>query len=160
MRQAEYSDAAFILALVNEPGWIQYIGDRNIHSHQDAINYIQVGMRDRYETQGFGLWVVCLKELNKPIGICGLLQRDFLDHPDIGFAFMKKYGGKGYAIEAASKILEIAQSEYSLSHLYAITNDDNYRSQRLLIKLGMNLIDSQFQGNHQHLYEYRSSVKI
>jgi ribosomal-protein-alanine N-acetyltransferase len=84
-------DAAFIFELVNEPSFIQNIGDRNVRTHDDAVRYIQQGPMASYEQNGFGLYLVELKQLAIPIGICGPLKRETLEHPDIGFAFLPRF---------------------------------------------------------------------
>ena len=94
------ADAAFILELLNEPSWLRFIGDKNVHSLDDARRYIENGPMAMYAAKGFGLYRVALKETDTPIGICGLIKRDTLPEPDIGFAFLPRAWGAGYAREA------------------------------------------------------------
>jgi RimJ/RimL family protein N-acetyltransferase len=82
-----------------------------------------------------GLYLVSLKDTT-PIGICGLIKRDTLDDKDIGFAFLPKYTGNGYALEAASVILQNARKKFGLKRIAAITLENNQRSIQLLTKLG------------------------
>src|SRR5258706_8494910 len=91
LRQFIANDAGFIFKLLNSPDWLKYIGDRNIKSVQDAEAYLVNGPLKSYETNGYGLSLVSLKENGVAIGACGLLKRDFLDHPDIDFAFLPGY---------------------------------------------------------------------
>ena len=98
-------DAPFIFELLNTPEWLQYIGDRGIKSQEDAANYILTGPVRSYSQNGFGLLLVKLKDSNTPIGICGLINRPALDDVDIGFAFLSRYTGQGYAFEAANATL-------------------------------------------------------
>lgn len=128
-------DAAFILELVNEPGWLRFIGDRNVHNLEDARGYIEKGPQDMYARLGFGLYRVDLKD-GTPIGMCGLLKRDTLPDADIGFAFLERFQGQGYAREAAQATLAHAQSAHGLKRILAITSPDNASSIRLLEKLG------------------------
>ena len=101
-------DAAFMLRLVNEPLWLQYIGDRNVHSIEDAKNYLLNGSIRSFETNGFGFAIVILKETGEAIGMCGFVKRDFLDDVDIGFAFFPEFMRKGYAYESASAMMKYA----------------------------------------------------
>jgi RimJ/RimL family protein N-acetyltransferase len=128
-------DAAFILELVNEPGWLRFIGDRNVHNLEDARGYIEKGPQDMYARLGFGLYRVDLKD-GTPIGMCGLLKRDTLPDADIGFAFLERFQGRGYAREAAQATLTHVQSAHGLKRILAITSPDNESSIRLLEKLG------------------------
>lgn len=137
---SEEFDASFILKLVNTPGWIRYIGDRSIHTVQDARQYISNGPLASYATHGFGLWLIKRIDDNAAIGICGLIKRDYLPHPDLGYALMPAYEGQGYATEAATAVMRHASEVLSIPVIAAITTDDNVRSLRLLFKLGFNFI--------------------
>lgn len=135
--QLSLNDIDFIIDLLNSPGWLQYIGDRGIKTPEDAADYIALGPMQSYQNNGFGLWLIKLKGSNTPIGLCGLIKRDYLDDADIGYAFLPQYFGKGYAYEAAKATLDIAKSKYHLKRVVAITTKDNERSIALLMKLGM-----------------------
>jgi RimJ/RimL family protein N-acetyltransferase len=130
-------DAAFIQELVNQPTWLANIGERNVRSPEDAIRYITNGPRTMYAKFGFGLWCVVRKEDGIPVGLCGLLKRDYLDHPDIGYAFLERYQGKGYGSEACLATLAHARSEFGARRLMAIVLPTNTGSIRILEKLGM-----------------------
>lgn len=129
-------DAEFILRLVNEPSWLQFIGDRGVRSIEDARQYILKGPLDSYERRGFGLFAVKMKESEIPIGICGLLKRDSLDDVDIGFAFLPDFWGKGYAYESAAAVMAFATT-LGLKKIVAIVSKDNQPSIRVLEKIGM-----------------------
>ena len=131
------ADAAFILALLNSPGWLQYIGDRGIRTVEEAEKYIQKVPLLSYHAHNFGLYRVSLKEDEKPVGTCGLLKRDTLPDADIGFAFLPEFCGHGFAFEAASAIVQFEQKKHQLKRLLAITLAENTASRKLLEKLGM-----------------------
>jgi RimJ/RimL family protein N-acetyltransferase len=139
LRWLSTSDAAFILQLVNEPSWLQYIGDRGVKTLEDAENYIKKGPLEMYGRLGFGLNLVELKGSDEPIGICGLLKRESLDDVDIGFAFLPGFWGKGYAFESVSATILYGKSVLGLSRIVAITSQDNDPSGKLLEKLGFRL---------------------
>nr|WP_082034358.1 GNAT family N-acetyltransferase [Cohnella kolymensis] len=103
LRLQTIEDAAFILELLNDPSWVSYIGDRGVRTIDDARNYILKGALDMYARLGFGFYMTELKDGGIPMGICGLVKRDFLEDVDIGFAFLPDFTGKGYAVEAASR---------------------------------------------------------
>ena len=136
LRQLDERDAAFILQLVNEPSWLQYIGDRGVRTLQDAERYIQDGPVAMYARLGFGLWLVALKETLEPIGICGLIKRDALPDVDLGFALLPRFWGKGYALESASATVAYGKARLGLSRVVAVTTKSNHASGRLLEKLG------------------------
>jgi [ribosomal protein S5]-alanine N-acetyltransferase len=129
-------DAGFILALTNTPGWLAFIGDRGIRNIADAENYISNGPMISYAAHGHGLSRVSLKETGEPIGMCGLLQRNTLRHKDIGFAFLPEYTGKGYALEAATAVMQHATATLGIDCVAAVVLAANTRSIALLSKIG------------------------
>jgi len=131
------TDAAFILDLLNEPGFIQNIADRGVRTLEQANAYILNGPSASYAHHGFGLWRVALKATDEPIGICGLIKRDVLDDVDLGYAFLERYWGQGFASEAAQAVKEYARGVVGLKRLVAVVNPDNEKSVRVLEKLGM-----------------------
>ena len=139
LRELKISDAPFILALLNEPSFLRYIGDKKVRTIQDAEQYILNGPVASYERQGFGLCAVELKESHTPIGICGLLKRDELPDPDIGFAFLPDFWNQGFAFESAAAVLQDARERLNLHRILAITNQDNEPSIKLLQKLGFHI---------------------
>ena len=136
LRQLELTDAPFIITLLNTAGWLQYIGNRHVRTIEDAERYITHGPAKSYRDNGFGLLLVTEREQGTPIGICGLLKRENLDHPDLGFAFLPEYTGKGYAYEASIAVLNYGQESLKIDTVAAITLQENIASVKLLEKLG------------------------
>jgi RimJ/RimL family protein N-acetyltransferase len=139
LRGLKPEDAQFILALLNEPSFLRFIGDKKVRTIQDAEQYIQNGPVASYERHGFGLCLVELKDTHTPIGICGLLKRDELPDPDIGFAFLPDFWNKGFAFESAAAVMNDARERLNLNRVLAITNQDNEPSIKLLQKLGLQI---------------------
>jgi len=137
IRRMDVSDAGFMLALLNQPSWLQFIGDRGVRTLDDARNYILQGPVAMVERLGYGFGVVEAIASAEPLGICGLAKRDYLDDADIGFAFMPQHCGQGYAHEAASAVLAFAHAELGMARVLATTRTTNSQSQKLLEKLGL-----------------------
>lgn len=131
------SDAPFILELMNTPTWKRFIGDRNLKTEEDAANYIINRLMPSYALNGFGFYLCSLKADNLPIGICGMVKRDSLEHTDIGFAFLPQFEGKGFGYESASAVMHYAQTTLGIQTLAGICNSDNASSIALLKKLGL-----------------------
>jgi RimJ/RimL family protein N-acetyltransferase len=129
-------DASFVLALVLDPDWLRYIGDRGIRDLDGARAFVEDGPRASYREHGFGLYRVERREDGVAIGLCGLLRRAGLDDPDLGFALLPAYRGRGYAREAAAATLDHARRDLGLSRVAAITRPDNASSITLLETLG------------------------
>lgn len=130
-------DAEFVLALLTEPSFLQFIGDRGVRTLDDARRYIADGPLTSYERFGFGLYAVRLTGGVAPIGMCGLLRRETLDAPDIGFAFSPAYWGNGYARESAAAVLEYAKADLGITRLLAVVSPGNRASIAILEALGL-----------------------
>jgi len=137
LRQFTLNDAAFILELVNEPSFIQNIGDRGVRSLSDAKRYLESGPLSSYAKNGFGLLAVTRNDTGQPIGMCGLIKRDTLEDVDIGYAFLPEFWSKGYALESAQAVMKYAVEVIGLKRVVAIVDPDNAGSIRLLEKIGM-----------------------
>ena len=148
LRKFTLGDTKFIIQLLNSPGWIEFIGDRNIKTEEQAIAYLQNGPMKSYVQNGYGLSMVETKE-GIPIGMCGIINRDTLEHPDIGFAFLEEFTGKGYAYEIASATLSYAMNTLQISKIVAITLPRNTRSIKLLEKIGMKPVISFLQNGEE-----------
>jgi [ribosomal protein S5]-alanine N-acetyltransferase len=136
LRRLSEDDAPFMLALLNEPSFVRNIGDRGVRTLDQARAYIADGPVASYARHGFGLYLVERKEPRTPIGICGILKRDVLPEPDIGFAFLPAYWSQGYGLESAAAVRDYARDTIGLPRLLAIVSPGNEGSIRLLERLG------------------------
>ena len=137
LQATTHADADFILELVNTPKWLQYIGDRQVHSLEDARQYIQTRMTPQLQRLGFANYTLIRKSDQTRIGTCGLYDREGLSGLDIGFALLPAYERQGYGYEAARRLLTAAHEDFGIQKISAITTPDNIASQRLLEKLGL-----------------------
>jgi ribosomal-protein-alanine N-acetyltransferase len=135
LRELQPEDAAFILELLNEEDFVRFIGDKGVRTLPDAREYIDKGPVASYVSNGFGLYAACLRD-GTALGICGLVKRDGLDAPDLGFAFLSRHRSKGYALESSRAVLERGRNEFKLRRILAVTTPDNQRSIGLLQKAG------------------------
>ncbi|NNE66388.1 MAG: GNAT family N-acetyltransferase [Pyrinomonadaceae bacterium] len=140
IRRLQLTDAEFILELLNDPGWLQYIGEKGVSNLKEAEHYIRSGPMDMYERLGFGLFAVELKETGDTLGICGLIKRDSLEYIDLGFAFLERHRRKGFAFESAEAVLKFAVDPIGLERIVAITIESNGASKLLLEKLGFSYL--------------------
>jgi RimJ/RimL family protein N-acetyltransferase len=137
LREFTLADKLFIIELVNSPGWLKFIGDRNIRTEEQAGAYLENGPLKSYKNFGFGLSLVELKDSSQPIGMCGLLKRVDLENPDIGFAFLSEFTGKGFAFEIANATMVYAKDVLNQNLILAVTLPENKSSIKLLEKIGM-----------------------
>ena len=131
------ADDAFIVALLTDPDWLRYIGDRGVRTASDARRYLETGPMASYAEHGFGLYRVTRRDTGVPIGICGLLRRATLPDVDIGFAFLPAHRGQGFAVETARATLAYARDTLGLDRIVAIVSPENAPSIRVLETLGM-----------------------
>ncbi len=136
LRHFTLDDAAFILRLLNEPSFIQNVGDKGVRTIEQASSYLIEGPLKSYQIHGHGLYLVALKEPLQPIGMCGLLKRDQFDDVDLGYAFLPEFWSKGFAYESASAVLKFGLNVLSRAKMLAIVSPDNAASIKVLKKLG------------------------
>ena len=136
IRKLTLNDAPFFFELVNDPDWIRFIGDRNVQTIDDAKDYLQNRIFKSYEDFGFGFYAAVLKSTHEVVGITGFVKRDELNDGDVGFAFLPKGRGKGYAFESTQALMNYGTNTFKFQKILAIANNDNERSHNLLKKLG------------------------
>jgi len=149
LRHVVDTDAAFVLDLLNQPSFIKYIADRGVRTLDQARDYIATRFTKSYEDHGLGLYMVELKEDGTPVGLSGLVNRDTLPNPDIGFAFLPQFWSKGYAFESAEAVRNYARDTLGIKRLLAITSQDNESSGRLLEKIGLRFDELIVQGDEE-----------
>ncbi|MGB7843504.1 MAG: GNAT family N-acetyltransferase [Salinimicrobium sp.] len=137
LRPSTEEDADMLLALFNSPNWIKYIGDRKVRTLEDAAKYIRERMRPQLERFGFSNNTVMRKSDGAKLGCCGLFVREGLQGVDIGYGFLPQYEGRGYALEAASRVKLAGIEDFGLREIQGFTSAANFASQKLLLKLGL-----------------------
>ena len=130
-------DAPLLLALLNEPSFIQYIGDRGVRNVDEALKYLRDGSLASYRLHGFGMYRVARQSDGKSIGLCGLVRRDYLSSPDLGYALFPEFAGQGFATEAAAAIFHYGKTVLNLPAIVGIVQASNVASKRVLEKVGL-----------------------
>lgn len=160
LRKYDLTDAAFILELLNTENWLRFIGDRNVHSVADAENYLKNGPIKNYKELGFGFYAVENRQSKALIGMCGFTKRDYLEAPDIGFAFLPEYYGNGYGFEAGNASLEYGKNVLKFKKILATVDAENKASIALLKKLDFSYLEKIKAPNvEKELHLYRHSNK-
>ena len=137
LRRLSTDDAHFIVALLNEPSFLENIGDRGVRTPADAQRYLLEGPLAMYARHGFGLWHVERREDGIAVGMCGLLKRDALPDFDLGYAYFPAFWGQGLALEAADATLRHVHQRYGVRRVVAVVSPGNQGSIRVLEKAGM-----------------------
>jgi RimJ/RimL family protein N-acetyltransferase len=135
-------EAEFALRLLNEPSYLENIGDKGVRTLEQAAGYLREGPIKSYEIHGHGLYLAVLKETGQLVGICGLLKRDQFKDADLGYAFLPEFWSQGFAFESASAVLEYGRKALGLSRVIALVNPANAPSIKLLKKLGFSFSET------------------
>ena len=163
IRRLSLGDAPFVMRLYNQPSFIRFIADKHITDITAAEQYISTGPMACFAENGFALDLVSIPDIEHPtvttsmlpIGVCGLLQRPELAHPDLGFALLDEYAGQGYAFAACQAVLEHALTVLKFENILAIVLPTNTRSVKLLERLGFVLMGNvELYGHMNCLYRY------
>lgn len=137
LEELSEDDAGFVLTLLNTEGFLRHIGDRGVRDLDGARRYLREGPLASYAEHGFGLWKATRKADGAAVGMSGLVRRDSLPRPDLGYAFLPEYEGQGLATEAGAAVLAHAFGTLKLPQVLAIVSRGNEASARVLLKLGM-----------------------
>lgn len=137
MRELTVDDAEFILGLVNQPSFLENIGDKGVRNLEDARSFILEGPWANHRDRGYGQFMVELRDGREPIGVCGILHRDALDLSDVGCAFLPEYWRQGFAYEAACAVMDYGRTTLGIETIVGLASEDNIASIKLLEKLGM-----------------------
>lgn len=137
LRWFEEADAPFVVELLNEPAWIRHIYDAQVRTAPQAVAWIRDRLLKRYWLLGYGFWAVERLADGQILGLAGLIKRDGLEHPDIGYGFPARFWGHGYAREAAAATFDYARQVLGLRDLMGTTGVDNHASGRVLMAIGL-----------------------
>ncbi len=131
------ADAPFLLELMTEPAFIQNVADRGLRTTADAERWMSEKILPSYTRYRFGFYLLESKESGVPVGICGLIKREVLDDPDVGYAILTRHSGNGYAYEAAAAVMTYGRRTLGLPRIIGVTSPANATSIRILEKLGL-----------------------
>ena len=140
LRPTNLDDAELVLELLNMPKWLEYIGDRNVKTLEQAEMYVKNRMLPQLERLGYSNFTIVKKSDGTKIGTCGLYDREGLEGVDLGFALLPRHEGQGFGFEAAERIKKAAFEDFGIDQLQGITSQKNITSQNLLRKLGFELV--------------------
>lgn len=135
--QLTLADAPLILRLLNEESFIHNIGDRNVRTLEQAEQYLEAGPLRSYQLHGFGMFRLVRISDGVNIGLAGLVYREYLGIPDVGYAMLPEFSGQGYASEAAQAVFAYGKNVLDLPQIVGIVAPDNIASKRILEKIGL-----------------------
>lgn len=130
-------DKAALLEFFNDPVATEFLF-MNEDPDSYASSWVGRQMR-RYNNTGSGLFAVILRETGELVGQCGLLLQfvDGIPKMEIGYHFIRRFWGKGYATEAARACRDFAFENDQAETLISLIHPENYRSQAVARRNGM-----------------------
>ncbi|MCP3674269.1 MAG: GNAT family N-acetyltransferase [Gammaproteobacteria bacterium] len=140
LRVPTLRDAPLILELFNQPDCVQYMGDKNLKTVEDAEKFLEDRFLSMYKKYGFCLFIIQLVSLKVSAGICGLVKRDSMDDVEVGYAILSAYQNQGIALETGLAVRDYAFNVLGLKRLAGLTAVDNYGSAHVLERIGLNYI--------------------
>lgn len=137
LEKININQASFMLELVNTPSWLEFIGQRNVHTLQEAVAYIEKIIQN----ENFEYYCIVDKQ-EQTLGVISFIKRDYLALWDLGFALLPSNAQRGIAYLACNLFLEYLKENTSLKQICAITDPHNQRSTSLLQRLKFKRINS------------------
>lgn len=135
-------DASLLYQLNLDPDVIRYTLDP-ILDVEHARKILKEVIIPQYSLYNYGRWAVHLKLDDEFIGWCGLKFLEELNEIDLGYRFMKKYWGQGYATEAAQATLNYGFRVLKLDRIVGRALPGNIASIKVLEKCGMKYVGQQ-----------------
>ena len=150
------SEADFYFQLFTDKDWVTFISDKKLKTVEETAAYLQTMLIPNFNKNRLGFFTVSLKETGEKIGVSTLIKRDNLSYIDVGYGFLPKGRGKGYATEATQKMIQFVQKDLQQKKVLAITKPNNIKSQNVLKKLGFVFVklDTFFNEKQDALFEY------
>lgn len=161
LRELLLSDADGMFELDSNPKVHLFVGNNPVKNIEESIEYIHF-VQKQYKDFGTGRWAVILKETNEFLGWSGIkfITDEINGHKnfyEIGYRFIEKHWGKGYATEAGKAFVNYAFNEMKVDALYAYADAGNENSRKILEKLGLHYINSfEYEGETEVWYEIKN----
>lgn len=134
LRRMTEDDIDSIFAMRSDADVMRYI--REPQKREEALNWIKL-VSSRWEGEKIGFCSVFLKSTDQFVGWCGLWQLKETGEIEVGYALLKEFWGRGFAMEASEPFLQYAFTELNLPKIVACANPENIGSRRVMEKLGM-----------------------
>lgn len=154
IREIQKEDTNGLFELDTDPEVHRYLGNKPITTMEEAqsvIEFIQLQYRDN----GIGRWAVIEKASGCFIGWTGLKWvttpiNNHVNYYDLGYRFIRKYWGKGYAQETMAPSLAYGFNRLHATEIYAIADIRNAASNAILRKSGFMLAETFYFDEELH----------
>jgi ribosomal-protein-alanine N-acetyltransferase len=136
LRRQTMDDVPFLIDLWSDPEITRYVGGPR------EAGFLKETFEDTARnpfTEKYDLWVTVEKESGKPVGYCGLVNKEVEGRMEyeLSYFFAKPAWGKGYATEMGAALVNHARREFGLKRIIALVDPANQGSCRVAEKSGM-----------------------
>ncbi len=131
-----YEDIPNLISLNSDPDVVRYTGEGKLSNEAEARALLDERILPQWQKYKMGRFSVSLKD-GTYLGWCGLKYHPETDEVDLGYRFIKKYWGKGYATESSRASLSYGFHTLRLERIMAKAMPDNKDSIKVMQKLGM-----------------------
>ena len=135
---------SFLVDLYNSPLFLSSEGKTGVYTPQQAEERIRNSFATGHDSHGYGQYLVSLKTIpeasfaeSRPIGSVCLTKVQHYSAPDLGYAIIPEENGKGYATEAAKRLLEYAKDVLGVTKVLGFCKASDIHSQRTMEKIGL-----------------------
>jgi ribosomal-protein-alanine N-acetyltransferase len=137
---------------------IEHLG---LASHLEVSKHMIQKQLDRYNEQRFGLQKIIKKSDGSFIGLCGLLLQEVNGklEVEIGYHFLRREWGNGYAVESAALFLDFALNVLGCSTVISIIDVKNFRSQKVAEKNGLRISETSSWLYGDEVFIFRKEIK-
>lgn len=146
LREMRSEDAYDLLEIFSDPEAMRFYPSTRSLAETKAWVHSNI---ERYERHGFGIWVVQSNIGMEFLGQCGLILQDVDGKQDleIGYMFLRRHWGQGFATEAASACRDYAFERLRYTRVISLIDPGNIASRRVAEKVGMYLEKQTFKWN-------------
>ncbi len=145
LREFRANDDTAMFELDSNAEVHKYLGNNPVTKIEQVHNYI-ANIQQQYLNNGIGRWITIEKSSNEIIGWSGLKfiteeENNQINFYDVGYRFMPKYWGKGYATEATKAALKYGFETLNINKIVGAANTENKASRRVLEKCGLQFVE-------------------
>lgn len=135
LRQFNENDIDSVFAMRSDADVMRFI--RPIQTNRaEAESWVNL-VSSRWEKEKIGFCALFEKASNQFIGWCGLWRLKETNEVEVGYALIKDFRGRGYAVEAAEAFLIYGFENLNLDEIVAVAQPENRASWRVMERLGM-----------------------
>lgn len=146
LRELRISDLEGMFELDTNPNVHRYLGNKPIKTKAEAKAIINSVIL-QYKERDIGRWAVINKQTGEFMGWSGIRlnteynMNGFTKYYDVGYRFIERYWGNGFATESGKAAVDYAFNVMKLPELYATTEINNTASHNALLKIGLSYIE-------------------